>query len=314
MAFVTPSLPYAAHGAYAKPTKFKGVNARAVLKFKVHPDSHPMAPDPEDGGTGKTTVRDTPHDPIIPDDQMEWYTARHSAHILTGIFIKVDCTEKMLRQKQQEIEAERGSHGATEAGARWEWLKNLSDRESGWEPYAADVSAKLEAAWLHGEDTAEATAGYHVDLRKKLQICTAQPRKKRAVRRVGTATPAQKAALAQEVEALQGDTPFGSSNDPRTNQCTYHQECWEVLSKCGIHPAHLDHRFDRCFCSRCMAGRGDAPTYQGGNHGPGLYVIPEGYARFALKIDKARADARGFWTDWSVCCKSGRCSLSVGLQ
>lgn len=307
MAFVSPSLPYAAHGAYAKPTKFEGVDARAVLKFKIHPDSHPLVPC-EDGGTGPSTVHETPDDPIIPEDQMEWYTARHSAHILTGIFIKVDCTSRMLRRKRQEIARER-RHGqaSAAAGARWEWLKNLSDRENGWEPYAADVSTRLEEAWMAGEDSAEATAGYHVDFDENRQICTAQPHRQRAVRRIGTATHAQKAALVREVQALEGDTPFGSSNDASTNQCKYHQQCWEVLSKAtGIHPKHLDHRFDRCFCSTCMARRGDRPTYRGGHHGPGLYVIPEGYARFALKIDKARADARGFWTDWSVCCKPCR--------
>ena len=142
MAFVSPSLPYAAHPAYAKPSKFKGVDARAVLKFKVHPDSHPLIPD-EDGGTGPSTVHETPADPVIPEDQMEWYTARHSAHLLTGIFIKVDCTKKMLRQTKQAIERELAAPALGPAGARWEWLKNLGDRETGWEPYADDVNARL---------------------------------------------------------------------------------------------------------------------------------------------------------------------------
>ena len=302
MAFVSPSLPYAAHPAYAKPSKFKGVDARAVLKFKVHPDSHPLIPD-EDGGTGPSTVHETPADPVIPEDQMEWYTARHSAHLLTGIFIKVDCTKKVLRQTKQAIERELAAPALGPAGARWEWLKNLGDRETGWEPYADDVNARLEQAWENDEDSAEASPGYRVDFDAEVQINTGQPSRRRSVRRVSTVSQARKLRLLSDVKALQGDTPFGESNDPHTNQCAFHQQCWEVLSRIGIRSAHLDHRFDRCFCSSCMTARGDRPAYSGGTHGPGVYVLPKGYARFAMKIDKARADARGFWSEWSVCCE-----------
>ena len=106
--------------------------------------------------------------------------------------------------------------------------------------------------------------------------------------------------IARHLSELEGETPFGYSRDETTNGCAFHRKCWEVLSgHSGIHAAHFDHKWDRCFCSSCMGSRGDRPTYSGGSHGPGTYVLPRGYAKFALKIDAARADARGFWTEWS---------------
>ena len=72
MAFVSPSLPYAAHPCYAQPTEYSGCEARAVLKFKVSAESHPTPPVDGDGGTGRTTLRQTPEDPFVGEDEMEW--------------------------------------------------------------------------------------------------------------------------------------------------------------------------------------------------------------------------------------------------
>lgn len=302
MVFVSASLPYAAHDCYAKPSKFKGCDAKAVLKFKVHPHSHPSPPVAEDGGTGPSTLRSTPHDPLIPEDEMEWYTARHGAHVLTGIFIKVDCTQQMIQRSMRTRMAAAPEY----ACGSWQWLNNLADRENGWQSYPEEVNSRMEGAWLAQEDRVDVSGGYHVVFRDDpsgdgQQVCTAEIHTVRAVRRVGTASPQQKVALREEVSVLQGDTPYASSRDAVTNACKFHQQCWEVLKAVGIHGAHLDHQFDRCFCDSCMAERRDRPTYSGGAHGPGTYVIPQGYAKFALKIDGARADARGFWSEWSNC-------------
>lgn len=55
MVFTTPSLAYAAHDVYAQPAKHDSRSAKAVLKLKQLPASHPFPPEPEDGGTGPTT-------------------------------------------------------------------------------------------------------------------------------------------------------------------------------------------------------------------------------------------------------------------
>ena len=72
MAFVSPSLAYAAHPCYAASTEYGGCEARAVLKFKVSAESHPTPPVDGDGGTGRTTLRRTPEDPFVGEDEMEW--------------------------------------------------------------------------------------------------------------------------------------------------------------------------------------------------------------------------------------------------
>ena len=94
------------------------------------------------------------------------------------------------------------------------------------------------------------------------------------MRRVGTVAPAEKMKIARHLSELEGETPFGYSRDETTNGCAFHRKCWEVLSgHSGIHAAHFDHKWDRCFCSSCMGSRGDRPTYSGGSHGPGTCKI-----------------------------------------
>ena len=305
MAFTSKSLAYAADDCYAQPCEFKGRAAKTVLKLKVHPDSHPTPPVDEDGGTGGSTLRRTPHDPFVAEDEMEWYTSRHGVHILTDILIKVDCSQQMLRQARRKIAAQPA--GTSHAPGKWSWLKNLSgDRsaDSSWEPYPEDVNERIEAAWEDGDEAVDSGGGYHIDLEENMQVKTAEPHRQRPVRRVGRATAAQKERLMDEVSQLQGNTAFGESRDSVTNACGFHRTCWEVLQRVTggrIHAGHWNHLFDRCFCEECMAARGDREAYTNvPAHGPGTYVLPKGYAKFALKIDGARAEARGFWSD----CKS----------
>ena len=123
----------------------------------------------------------------------------------------------------------------------------------------------------------------------------------RAFPAAGTTSAAEKRQLLKKVQFLQGETQYGESRDAVTNACAFHRTCWGVLEGVGIPRAHFDHYWDRCFCENCMAARGDEPVYHNAQHGPEPYVLPKGYAKFGLNIDKARAKARGFWTEWSNC-------------
>ncbi|XP_078367547.1 uncharacterized protein LOC144651479 [Oculina patagonica] len=86
--FVSPSVRYAGHDAYAQPTSFedpsskKKFAARTVLQLCINPDSYTVGP--------QTIGATTEIDPHFSNEELEWSTKQRGAIILYGLLVKLD--------------------------------------------------------------------------------------------------------------------------------------------------------------------------------------------------------------------------------
>jgi hypothetical protein len=85
-----------------------------------------------------------------------------------------------------------------------------------------------------------------------------------------------------------------SSLKPRF--CPYRILCQEYVWSLNWPREYFDSRFDRCYCSQCYPDScKDVYTTAGET-----YVIPRGWVRFGLYVDKIKADYENLWDTWIV--------------
>ncbi|XP_078583433.1 neuralized-like protein 4 [Branchiostoma floridae x Branchiostoma japonicum] len=87
--FVTPSIVYAAHDAYANPKKFedngKVYGARVAFQLCIRPDSYEVGPETVGArGEGKTI------DPLFSNNELEWSTKERGGTALYGLLVKLE--------------------------------------------------------------------------------------------------------------------------------------------------------------------------------------------------------------------------------
>ncbi|CAF3603913.1 unnamed protein product [Rotaria sp. Silwood1] len=92
--------------------------------------------------------------------------------------------------------------------------------------------------------------------------------------------------------SLSNDDHNAKSSGP----CQYKILCGEYLKSLSWNEALFDRRFNRCYCSNCYLNSWDNTLVEAGS----LYVIPRGWCRFGLQVDKVRADVDHIWRDWIV--------------
>ncbi|XP_077976900.1 neuralized-like protein 4 [Glandiceps talaboti] len=84
--------------------------------------------------------------------------------------------------------------------------------------------------------------------------------------------------------------------------CEYHKKCRRFLKtrlKLPESIFRLDTRYDMCFCHRCHTARGDRKVYQRGVP-PAKYVLPLGWARISLQVQKHKIEGLKADTNWHV--------------
>ncbi|KAH3762427.1 neuralized 4 [Pelomyxa schiedti] len=78
--FTSPSLLYVGHPAYVETrNRFQGHAMQVVLQLRILPGSYTV---------GQTTCTNTPTDPCIDANAMEWYTPRYGVHFIYGILVR----------------------------------------------------------------------------------------------------------------------------------------------------------------------------------------------------------------------------------
>ena len=73
------SIAYVSHPAYSE--QIGGPNGKlynVILQFRIKPDTYEVGP---------STLKDTPEDQYVAEEEMEWFTPRHGVHLLYGILI-----------------------------------------------------------------------------------------------------------------------------------------------------------------------------------------------------------------------------------
>ncbi|KAI8510690.1 hypothetical protein Bbelb_116060 [Branchiostoma belcheri] len=88
--FVSPSIKYAGHEAYAAPqgykdTKGKEYDVRVALQLCVRPGSYTVGPE-----TIGASLLGEIIDPLFSNDELEWFTKERGGHALYGLLIKMD--------------------------------------------------------------------------------------------------------------------------------------------------------------------------------------------------------------------------------
>ncbi|XP_077976864.1 neuralized-like protein 4 [Glandiceps talaboti] len=84
--------------------------------------------------------------------------------------------------------------------------------------------------------------------------------------------------------------------------CEYHKRCRRFLKnglKLSESIFRLDTRYDICFCNSCHTARGDRKVYYRGNP-PEKYVLPLGWARISLQVQKHKIEGLKADKDWHV--------------
>ncbi|CAF2959610.1 unnamed protein product [Rotaria sp. Silwood2] len=88
-----------------------------------------------------------------------------------------------------------------------------------------------------------------------------------------------------------------NDNDAKSSiPCKYKSLCGEYLKSLSWNDALFDRRFNRCYCSNCYPNSLSNTLEEAGS----LYVIPRGWCRFGLQVDKVRADVDHIWRNWIV--------------
>eukprot|EP01083_Nonionella_stella_P287208 977534_1 len=87
------------------------------------------------------------------------------------------------------------------------------------------------------------------------------------------------------------------------DSCSYYCVCHRLLNAYiankKINAAMFDHNGNRCFCAKCHKERGDKETYSRGRPSQS-YVLPVGYARFAIKLPSELQKKENILRDWHV--------------
>jgi len=88
--------------------------------------------------------------------------------------------------------------------------------------------------------------------------------------------------------------PKSTSIRPRF--CLYQNLCREYIWSLNWPRDYFNSRFNRCYCSQCYPESYNDTYKIAGN----TYVIPRGWVRFGLYVDKVKADHENIWDRWIV--------------
>lgn len=78
--------------------------------------------------------------------------------------------------------------------------------------------------------------------------------------------------------------------------CPYQALCNEYLLSLGWPSVYFNTRFNRCYCDQCY------PEYKRDSYpvANAPYVIPRGWVRFSLYVDKVKAEVENIWKTWII--------------
>ncbi|CAF1201133.1 unnamed protein product [Rotaria sordida] len=87
-----------------------------------------------------------------------------------------------------------------------------------------------------------------------------------------------------------------SSHSQQPRVCPYKSLCVEYLRSLEWDQSLFDRRFNRCYCSDCyLESWSDVVEVV-----DSIYVIPRGWCRFGLQVDKVRTEVDHIWHNWIV--------------
>lgn len=87
-----------------------------------------------------------------------------------------------------------------------------------------------------------------------------------------------------------------SSRTPSIRPCDYFKLCLEFLLTLDCTKALFNRQHNRCYCQHCYPTSRRDSYVEGGMK----YVIPRGWVRFGLYVDKAQEQAEQIWKNWAV--------------
>ncbi|CAF1209137.1 unnamed protein product [Rotaria magnacalcarata] len=91
--------------------------------------------------------------------------------------------------------------------------------------------------------------------------------------------------------------PSPNDNDGKlSGRCKYKSVCAEYLTSLSWNENLFNRGFNRCYCKNCYRDSFPDTLTEAGS----LYVIPRGWCRFGLQVDKVRADVDHIWRNWIV--------------
>eukprot|EP01084_Bolivina_argentea_P274693 468255_1 len=83
------------------------------------------------------------------------------------------------------------------------------------------------------------------------------------------------------------------------SKCKMKSIAMKVLKTLNIPSEFMDPANDKCFCDECCNYRKDKVIYNRGKP-PKPYVLPIGWVRFGLVVDKGKCKMNNVWADWHV--------------
>jgi hypothetical protein len=101
-----------------------------------------------------------------------------------------------------------------------------------------------------------------------------------------------------ELKTISKRLPPGKpTKKPQNNyKCPYMILAKEYVSSLQWHDTFFDSSFDKCYCTNCYPTKCADVTVAGGAE----YVIPRGWVRLGLSVDRALAENYQIWTKWIV--------------
>lgn len=126
-------------------------------------------------------------------------------------------------------------------------------------------------------------------------------------RRSSTTLPSQHTPVSRnDLTSLRNLNPFNgllrllnSNNDKNkivSGSCAYKLLCVEYLKSLNWDQALFNRTYNHCYCANCYSLMLKDTLVEAGS----LYVIPRGWCRFGLQVDKVRTEVDHIWRDWIV--------------
>ncbi|CAF1412830.1 unnamed protein product [Adineta ricciae] len=101
-----------------------------------------------------------------------------------------------------------------------------------------------------------------------------------------------------ELSVRSSKTSTKRSNAQRKSKikCPYMKVAKEFVASLQWGPCHFDESFDECYCDACYDSSEDDVVVAGN----AMYVIPRGWARIGLYVDRVVEEQNNIWDDWIV--------------